>query len=452
MKYAGYSLTPGTDSYAYDPLGRLTSDTQSGSGASTTSQTYNPNSAMASMTTPSGAGSYSYDSSGDGQLTGISAPNTQYYAYDSDGNRTCESVTTGSCTGDPNAVTYGYDEENRLTSVTQSGKTPESLGYNGDGLLSSITTGSTDSFTWNTAGSGVPSLAADYSTFTNGHTDYIDGPDGLPLEQVYVPASGGSTASFYYHDRSGDTRALLDTTSAHNVVQTYNYTPWGQVSSPTSGWSTPLLYGGQYTDQTLTGFVYMQARWYDPSSQQFTSQDPLVQATVQPYAYAGDDPINALDPYGLACSSLPFAWGGCISSAVSAWQQGVDEVGSVAGAAAQRIGATLTSAPPTNPCLWPPSAPTHAASLGSRPTHVALTARTGLRSRRASALLLARLSQTARRSRPGPRPQGRATQYQRTTLQSRREVRDGFSDRRAPRAKQTPIASWSRPTGTLMAT
>jgi hypothetical protein len=40
------------------------------------------------------------------------------------------------------------------------------------------------------------------------------------------------------------------------------------------------------------------ARWYDPSTGQFMSVDPDLAETDQPYAYAGDDPVNETDPRG----------------------------------------------------------------------------------------------------------------------------------------------------------
>ncbi len=39
-------------------------------------------------------------------------------------------------------------------------------------------------------------------------------------------------------------------------------------------------------------------RYYDPSTAQFLSIDPLVAETGQPYQYAGDDPVNGSDPSG----------------------------------------------------------------------------------------------------------------------------------------------------------
>ena len=40
-------------------------------------------------------------------------------------------------------------------------------------------------------------------------------------------------------------------------------------------------------------------RYYDPSTAQFLSQDPLVAQTGEPHAFAGDNPDNAADPFGL---------------------------------------------------------------------------------------------------------------------------------------------------------
>jgi hypothetical protein len=41
-------------------------------------------------------------------------------------------------------------------------------------------------------------------------------------------------------------------------------------------------------------------RYYDPSTGQFLSVDPLVATTGQPFGYAGNDPVNASDPLGLS--------------------------------------------------------------------------------------------------------------------------------------------------------
>ena len=41
-------------------------------------------------------------------------------------------------------------------------------------------------------------------------------------------------------------------------------------------------------------------RYYDPTTGQFLSVDPLVETTGQAYSYVGDDPVNTSDPLGLS--------------------------------------------------------------------------------------------------------------------------------------------------------
>jgi RHS repeat-associated protein len=48
-----------------------------------------------------------------------------------------------------------------------------------------------------------------------------------------------------------------------------------------------------------TGLDYDQARWYDQTTGQFITSDPLNAVTQQPYSYANDDPANEVDPLGL---------------------------------------------------------------------------------------------------------------------------------------------------------
>jgi RHS repeat-associated protein len=47
------------------------------------------------------------------------------------------------------------------------------------------------------------------------------------------------------------------------------------------------------------------ARWYDPGTGEFMSVDPDLAETGQPYAYAGDDPVNEADPSGDAIAPAP---------------------------------------------------------------------------------------------------------------------------------------------------
>ncbi len=48
-----------------------------------------------------------------------------------------------------------------------------------------------------------------------------------------------------------------------------------------------------YAYDAESGLIYLRARYYDPSTGQFISRDPAVASTREPYAYVGDNPLNA---------------------------------------------------------------------------------------------------------------------------------------------------------------
>ena len=82
----------------------------------------------------------------------------------------------------------------------------------------------------------------------------------------------------------------------------------GQISNSIPSSPSPFLYAGQLYDKT-SGLYYLRARWYDPKTAQFLSVNPLVAKTLQPYEYAGDNPVNAGDPSGeCGCVSATTAY------------------------------------------------------------------------------------------------------------------------------------------------
>lgn len=135
--------------------------------------------------------------------------------------------------------------------------------------------------TWDESGS-LPLLIED------GSTSFIYGPGGLTLEQVT-----GSTADYFLHNWQGSTMGLASQAGA--LVASYTYDAYGNLTSSSGSVSTPLLFQGQYRDKE-TGLYYLQSRYYDPSTGQFLSRDPM--NALVPYAYAVGDPINASDPGG----------------------------------------------------------------------------------------------------------------------------------------------------------
>jgi RHS repeat-associated protein len=83
-------------------------------------------------------------------------------------------------------------------------------------------------------------------------------------------------------------------------VDTYTYTPYGQAST-VIGVPEPFGYTSSYTDAG-TGLLKLGARYYDPTQNRFTQPDPQTHPgdinQSSPYPYAGDDPVNHVDPAG----------------------------------------------------------------------------------------------------------------------------------------------------------
>ena len=163
-------------------------------------------------------------------------------------------------------------------------ETDEHYAYNYEGLRTSRTQGqNTERYAWDTQSGDLPLLLSD------GEHRYIYGPTGLAIAQI---ANDGTT-TYLHQDQLGSTRLL--TNADGTVAGTATYTSYGQPQART-GQQSKLGYAGAYTD-TLTGFQYNRARYYDPATAQFLTRDPLEQVTDQPYAYANNDPLT-LDPSG----------------------------------------------------------------------------------------------------------------------------------------------------------
>lgn len=77
-------------------------------------------------------------------------------------------------------------------------------------------------------------------------------------------------------------------------------------------------------------------RYYDPATGQFLTVDPLVDETEQAYSYAGNDPVDDIDPTGASVA-------GCAAGVV---------LGGGVGAA---LGGCSTAAPVRRPTAFTPS-------------------------------------------------------------------------------------------------
>jgi RHS repeat-associated protein len=270
--------------YTYDNQSRVTQMTP-GSGSALSygfDATGNP------TTLPTGA-TGSYDHASELASSTLSGTTTSY-TYDADGQRT--QATQGGTT----VASASYNGAQQLTEYSNAAANTSAAGYDGDGLRQSATTtptggtATTEHFTWNPS-SPVPELLMDSDNA------YIYGPGNTPLEQVNL-----STGALRYliADSLGSVRGIV--TASGTLTASTAYDAWGN-SESTGGLtnSTPFGYAGGYTDPT--GLIYLIHRYYDPSTGQFLSVDPLVEKTVAPYIYGADDPVIVVDPNGLCALS-----------------------------------------------------------------------------------------------------------------------------------------------------
>jgi RHS repeat-associated protein len=89
------------------------------------------------------------------------------------------------------------------------------------------------------------------------------------------------------------------TDSSGALPTQYTYEPFGNTTVSGSTNANPYQYTGRENDGT--GLYYYRARYYHPQLQRFISEDPLRLGGGDPnfYAYAGNDPFNQKDPFGL---------------------------------------------------------------------------------------------------------------------------------------------------------
>ena len=59
----------------------------------------------------------------------------------------------------------------------------------------------------------------------------------------------------------------------------------------------PYLFNGKELDQD-TNLTYYGARYLDMKTSLWLNVDPLVEKTMQPYAYANNNPVRFIDPTG----------------------------------------------------------------------------------------------------------------------------------------------------------
>ncbi|WP_156160617.1 RHS repeat-associated core domain-containing protein [Demequina soli] len=322
--------------YVYDGYVRLTQAwTQTGSCSATAPSTWNVGATAYSNTWEYGnAGRIgsTTTSTGDGTTA------TRTYTYTDPNHPTAVTTVTGGATGH-----YTYDAAGRMTSRTNpSGTGADTLTWD---PLSNLATAGAETYLYDGSGQRIARIA-------NGAATVWVGPDEITDTNTAATSGVSATRTYTFHgktvavrhagdinhdgaddtgiqliftDLQGSAEASLNVTLINGVMQTTTtttgaawqaYSPYGSTRGSSNllqsrGWL------GQVEDTTnpasstgtSTGLTYLNARYYDPTLGRFISPDPILipgdPRTLDPYMYAGNNPIAYVDPTGLrlACAS-----------------------------------------------------------------------------------------------------------------------------------------------------
>ncbi|MEO8135168.1 MAG: RHS repeat-associated core domain-containing protein, partial [Betaproteobacteria bacterium] len=299
--------------YTRDAIGRITQKTETVDGITATY-------------------GYAYDTAG--RLTGVTANGitTATYAYDSNGNRTARTGPNG-----PQSATY--DNQDRLLIY---GSATYSHTASGE-LLSKTAGGQTTGYQYDALGNlmavSLPGgTAVDY--LIDGTNRRIGKKVNGVLVQAFLyqgalrpvaelDAAGNVVSRFVYatrgnvpafmiksgvtyrivSDHLGSPRLVIDVATG-TVAQRMDYDEFGNVSADTSPGFQPFGFAGGLYDRD-TKLVRFGARDYDAETGRWTAMDPILfsGADTNLYAYVRSNPVNAIDPGGLAGGWLEGAWG-----------------------------------------------------------------------------------------------------------------------------------------------
>ncbi|MFZ4279140.1 RHS repeat-associated core domain-containing protein [Streptomyces rhizosphaericola] len=210
-----------------------------------------------------------------------------------------------------------FGKDNRIT--TYSGR---SFTYDADGQLKND---GLRTYTWNARGqltglnrSGQSSIfgyeplgTRNSKTVTGAQTKFLTDGSNPAVEQdssgspkATVAMSGldefltrteGAKTQVYLTDALGTVLGLADPDGT--IATTYTYDPNGQPTTSGTASSNPYTFTGRENDGT--GLLYYRARYYDPQTGRFISQDPIGQAGgINLYQYALSSPTTYTDPTG----------------------------------------------------------------------------------------------------------------------------------------------------------
>lgn len=255
--------------YVYDPIGNRVTQT-------TTNYPFNSD-----ITT------FSYDKAD--RILSASGDLSENYTVDANGNMTAR--------GHWGNEVQVFDQANRLIQGS-AGAFTYNYTYDGDSRRTKIARGSTviNTFTYD-INRALPVIIED------SEHKYIWGLDLLYVEDTTWFGEVG----WYLKDALGSIRVIVDDEPEVELYEEYD--AFGNEGYSNRLYNQPFKFTGEPDDEEYTGtnYVYLRARYYDPVIGRFISRDPFPGDTKAPltlnrYSYVENNPVNKVDPSGLASS------------------------------------------------------------------------------------------------------------------------------------------------------
>jgi RHS repeat-associated protein len=314
---------PGTiEELTYHPSGRLA--TEQVNAGTPTEYTYD---AAGQLTEADGATGYTYGTRGN-RLTQTAGTTTTNYTTNPNGS--VATATTGSVT-----ITYDYDEAGRRTTkTTDTGPKAGTVTttYDTRGKPVTETHADADNMTVHRRYDGNGTLTGHTLDYPGGDfifTNTTDTTQAVPtlvhstLNGVFnlrsivanrlLAAMSNGTGAWYKHDVRDSPIKPTNNTNVNQVAPD-SYDPYGNRINPQPNTYGIGLHGPAYrSEHQLGDTLHLRNREYDPTTGQFTTQDPLdgidgTPTAANPYHYTDNDPLNKVDPLGLRptdCSDVP---------------------------------------------------------------------------------------------------------------------------------------------------